>query len=110
MISQSLYADQERIEQQYKVVEDIFLSGITDAAEGVFPQSAELPYLQGFAQGMRDYPRRKVVLPIIDSDSKEYPLFCAQCSHFSKDKCGIKGVERRSTSYACDQVLIDCVF
>ena len=102
--------DQEQRLEQYEAIEEIYLSGISDAADGRFPQMAEIIYLQGYCQGMRDYPRREVVLPVINTESKEYPLVCGQCAYLNNGKCAIKGVARNSNSYACDRIKVDCPF
>ena len=106
----ALQQDQERIEAQYAVVEEIYIEGITDAADGRFPRMAELPYLQGFAQGMVDFPRREIVLPIIDTESKKYPLLCSQCYYLNNGICSLKSIPRNSNSYACYRIEVDCPF
>lgn len=102
--------DQQQRLEQYEALEEIYLSGITDAADGRFPQISEVIYLQGYCQGMRDYPRREVKLPVFDTDAKEYPLLCSQCNYLKNGICGIKGTARNSNSYACDRISVDCPF
>lgn len=102
--------DQDQRQEQYEAVEEIYLSGISDAADGRFPQMSEIIYLQGYCQGMRDYPRREVTLPVINQEIKEYPLVCHQCAYLNNGKCGIKGITRNSNSYACDRISVDCPF
>jgi hypothetical protein len=106
----ALQQDQERIEAQYAVVEEIYIEGIGDAADGRFPRMAELPYLQGFAQGMRDFPRREVKLPVINTETQEFPLLCGQCHYLNNGKCGIKGIIRNGNQYACPSISVDCPF
>ncbi|MBA2750146.1 MAG: hypothetical protein H0U45_15820 [Tatlockia sp.] len=73
--------DQEQQRIQDEAIEEIYLSGITDAADGRFPQMSEVIYIQGYVQGMRDYPRVEVMLPVINQEIKEFPLVCHQCQH-----------------------------
>ena len=101
--------DQDQRTEQYAAIEEIYLSGISDAADGRLPVMAELTYLQGYCQGMRDYPRREVVLPVINTE-KEYPLLCHQCAYLNNGKCGIKGITRNGNQYACDRISVDCPF
>ena len=103
------YLLDQRLEQ-YAAVEEIYLSGISDAADGRLPAMAEIPYIQGYIQGMRDYPRREVLLPIINTDAKEFPLVCHQCQHLNNGICEIKSIPRNSNNYACDRILVDCPF
>ncbi|WP_009630058.1 hypothetical protein [Synechocystis sp. PCC 7509] len=102
--------DQDQRLAQDQIIEEIYISGITDAADGRLPQMSEICYLQGFVQGMRDYPRREPVLPVINTESKEFPLVCHQCAHLNNGICGIKGITRNSYAYACDRVVVDCPF
>ena len=102
--------DQDQRQEQYEAIEEIYLSGITDAADGRFPQMSEICYLQGYCQGMRNYPRREVKLPVINTESKEFPLLCHQCEHLNNGICAIKGTTRNSNSYACDRIKINCPF
>ncbi|PSB28686.1 hypothetical protein [Chlorogloea sp. CCALA 695] len=98
--------DQDFRLEQYAAIEEIYLSGITDAADGRFPQMSELCYLQGYVQGMRDYPRREVLLPVINTEVQEYPLLCSQCSYLNNGKCEIKSIARNGNQYACDRIVI----
>ena len=102
--------DQDQRQEQYEAIEEIYLSGITDAADGRFPQMAEVLYLQGYAKGMVDYPRREVMLPIINTESKEFPLVCHQCYYLNNGICSLKSIPRSSTNYACDRIKFDCPF
>ena len=106
----ALEQDQERIEAQYETIEAIYLSGISDAADGRFPQMAEVLYLQGYAKGMVDYPRREIVLPVINTEVQEFPLLCSQCSYLNNGICEIKSIARSSTNYACDRIIVDTPF
>ncbi len=102
--------DQAQRLEQDECIEAIYLEGITDAADGRLPAMPDVIYLQGYVQGMRDYPRREVVLPVINTESKEYPLVCGQCAYLNNGKCAIKGVAKNSNSYACDRIKVDCPF
>jgi hypothetical protein len=102
--------DQDQRQEQYAAIEEIYLSGITDAADGRLPAMAEILYLQGYCQGMRDYPRREVVLPVINAETQEFPLVCHQCEHLNNGICSIKSIPRNGNSYACDRVVVDCPF
>lgn len=106
----SIDFDQEQRLASYEAIEEIYLSGITDAADGRLPQMSEVIYIQGFVQGMRDYPRREPVLPVINTESKEFPLLCHQCHYLNNGVCGIKGITRNGNQYACDRVSVDCPF
>jgi len=106
----ALQQDQQRIEAQYETIEEIYLSGISDAADGRLPAMAEVIYIQGYVQGMRDYPRREVLLPVINQEIKEYPLVCHQCQHLNNGICSVKSIPRSSNSYACDRISVDCPF
>jgi len=105
-----LERDQEQQRIQDEAIEEIYLSGITDAADGCFPQMSEVVYLQGYCQGMRDYPRREVKLPVINTEIKEFPLLCHQCTYLNNGICSIKSIPRNGNSYACDRVSVDCPF
>ncbi len=102
--------DQEQRQEQYAAIEEIYLSGIMDEADGRFPKMSEICYLQGYIQGMRDYPRREVILPVINTDTKEFPLVCHQCHYLNNGKCGIKGITRNGNQYACPSISVDCPF
>jgi len=102
--------DQEQQRIQDEAIEEIYLSGITDAADGRLPAMAEIIYLQGFCEGMRNYPRRVVELPVINQEIKEFPLVCHQCYYLNNGICGIKSIPRNGNSYACDRINVDCPF
>jgi hypothetical protein len=102
--------DQEQRLEQYEAIEEIYLSGISDAADGRFPQMAEIIYLQGYCQGMLDYPRREVMLPVINQEIEEYPLVCHQCQHLNNGICSLKSIPRNSNSYACPSISVNCPF
>ncbi|MBA2748566.1 MAG: hypothetical protein H0U45_07445 [Tatlockia sp.] len=106
----ALQQDQQRIEAQYEAIEAIYLSGIGDAADGRLPVMAEVPYIQGYVQGMRDYPRREVMLPVINQEIEKFPLVCHQCQHLNNGICSLKSIPRNSNSYACDRVVVDTPF
>lgn len=99
--------DQDQRLEQYAAIEEIYLSGISDAADGRFPQMSEICYLQGYVQGMRDYPRVEVLPALI---TEEYPLLCHQCAYLNNGLCGIKGITRNGNQYACDRISVDCPF
>lgn len=102
--------DQDQRLEQDECIEEIYLSGISDAADGIFPQMAELVYLQGYAKGMKDYPRREVVLPVINRDEQNYPLVCGQCAYLANGICGVNGIAASSNKFACDRILVDSPF
>jgi hypothetical protein len=102
--------DQDQRLEQYEAIEAIYLKGITDAADGRLPAMAEVIYIQGYVQGMRDYPRREVMLPVINADAKEFPLLCHQCTYLNNGICSIKSIPRNGNSYACDRINVDCPF
>lgn len=49
----SLDLDQQRQEQQAAIAEELFISGQTDAFDGIYPDSSDLAYLAGYSQGLR---------------------------------------------------------
>ncbi|MBA2749819.1 MAG: hypothetical protein H0U45_14095 [Tatlockia sp.] len=102
--------DQDQRLEQYAAIEEIYLSGITDAADGRLPAMAEVPYIEGYVQGMRDYPRCEVMLPVINQEIEEFPLLCHQCQHLNDSICSIKSIPRKGNSYACDRVVVDTPF
>lgn len=105
--------DQERIEEQYNTIEQLHLEGIGDALDGRLPQQAQVPYLEGYCEGMRlnaERLPRTVVLPVLTKEIKDYPLVCGQCAHLRQGVCAIKSVRRSADKYACDRVLVDSVF
>lgn len=106
----SIDFDQDQRLAAYEAIEDIYMEGVTDAANGKFPVMSEIAYLQGYAQGMKDYPRREVKLPVISNEVFEMPLLCGQCAHLVGGKCGVKRAERDRNRYACEQVLVDSPF
>lgn len=109
----SIDSDQEQRLADYDTLEQLRLEGIGDALDLRLPQQSQIPYLEGYCEGMRlnaDRPARTVVLPVINQDIKEYPLVCGQCSHLDKGVCKIKGIRRSYEKYACDRVLIDTPF
>ena len=100
--------DQDQRLESYEAIEAIYLEGITDAADGRLPVMAEITYLQAYVQGMRDYPRVEVLLPVLTT--VEYPLLCHQCAYLNNGICSLKSIPRKSNSYACDRVSVDCPF
>jgi hypothetical protein len=103
--------DQEFRLEQDVVVEEIYLEGITDAADGRLPAMPDVIYLQGFCEGMRQLRMQVRLAPIpVATEIKEYPLLCGQCTYLNNGKCGIKSIARSSTNYACDRISVDCPF
>jgi hypothetical protein len=103
--------DQDQRLESYEAVEAIYLEGIGDAADGRLPAMAEIIYLQGFCEGMRQLRMQVRLAPIpVATEIKEYPLLCGQCTYLNNSKCEIKSIERRSTNYACDRVVVDTSF
>ena len=110
MFAQFVDFDQEQRQAQDEAFEEIYLSGIADAADGRLPAMAEVIYIQGYVQGMQSYPRREVQLPVINTEPQELPLLCGQCSHLNNGRCAIKSITRNSSQYACISVSIDSPF
>lgn len=109
----SIDRDQEQRLEQDAAVEEIYISGIGDAMAGTLPQMAELTYLQGYAEGMREFRKRvrtEVLLPVINTEPKEFPLVCHQCAHLNNGICEIKGIVRNGNQYACSSISADCPF
>lgn len=109
----SIDADQNQRLASYETLEQLRLEGIGDALDLRLPQQAQVPYLEGYCEGMRlnaERPARTVELPVLNQEIKEYPLVCGQCSHLVKGVCKIKGTRRNAERYACDRVLIDSPF
>lgn len=109
MFAQYIDFDQAQRQQQDEAIEAIYLEGVTDAANGRLPVMAEITYLQGYVEGMKQL---KVVtlFPISPQEQTELPLVCGQCHYLNNGKCGIKGVTRNSNSYACELIKVDCPF
>jgi hypothetical protein len=112
--------DQEQRSEQYQAIEDIYLEGITDGANGKLPAMSEIIYLQGYCQGMTQ-ARAEIGLKITVSaqqlqselfamENKEYPLLCGQCQYLNNRTCTIKGIKRDQSNFACDRVVIDSPF
>ena len=45
--------DQQRCEQQAAIAEELFISGESDAFDGIYPASSDLAYMTGYSQGLR---------------------------------------------------------
>ena len=111
--------DQEQIEASYQAMEEVYLEGVTDGANGKLPAMSEIIYLQGYRQGM-EQARADIGLKITVSVQQlqaemfevesECPLLCGQCAHLINGRCGIKSVTRNSNQYACDRILVDSPF
>ena len=110
MFAQFIEFDQEQRLKQDEAVEEIYLSGITDAADGRLPVMAEIIYLQGYCAGMKQVKMIDLSLPAPKEEQTELPLVCGQCAYLNNGKCAIKGVARNSNSYACDRIKVDCPF
>ena len=103
--------DQEQRLEQYAAIEEIYLEGISDAADSRLPAMAEIIYLQGYAEGMRQLRMQVRLAPQpVATEVKEYPLLCGQCTYLNNGKCGIKSIARNSANYACDLISVDCPF
>lgn len=105
--------DQEIRLEQEAAVEEIYISGIGDALDARMPQMAELIYLQGYVEGMRQFRKKvrtEVMLPIINTSPKEFPLLCGQCQYLDNRVCSIKSIVRDQSNFACDRVVIDSPF
>lgn len=103
--------DQAQRLEQDEAIEEIYLSGITDAADGRLPAMAEIIYLQGFCEGMRQFRMQVRLAPLpIATETQEFPLLCGQCTYLNNGKCAIKSVVRNSSNYACERVVVDCPF
>lgn len=111
MFAYSIDFDQEQRLKQDEAVEEIYLSGISDAADGRLPAMAEIIYLQGFCEGMRQFKMQVRLAPLpVATETQEFPLLCGQCTYLNNGKCAIKSVVRNSSNYACDRVVVDCPF
>lgn len=110
MFAQYIDFDQAQRQLQDEAIEAIYLEGVGDAASGRLPVMAEIAYLQGYCEGMRQL---KVVtlFPIASQEEqKELPLVCGQCAYLNNGKCALKEITRNSNSYACDRIKVDCPF
>lgn len=113
MTYSTIDADQEQRAASYEIIEEIYISGIGDAMDALMPQMAEMAYLQGYAEGMRQFRqkvRTEILLPVINTSPKEFPLLCGQCQFLDGRTCTIKSITRDQSNYACDRVVIDSPF
>ncbi len=111
MFTYSIDFDQAQRLEQDEAVEEIYLSGISDAADGRLPAMAEIIYLQGFCEGMRQFRMQVRLAPLpVATETQEFPLLCGQCHYLNNGKCGIKRTARNSANYACDRVVVDTPF
>lgn len=109
----SIDADQDQRLASYETLEQLRLEGIGDALDLRLPQQAQVPYLEGYCEGMRlnaDRPTKTVVLPVLNREINEYPLVCGQCAYLVDGVCKVKRTRRSEDRYACDRVLIDSPF
>jgi hypothetical protein len=107
MAHTSIDFDQDQRLSSCETLEQLRLEGIGDALNLRLPQQAQVPYLEGYCEGMRlnaDRPARTVVLPVLTQEIKEYPLVCGQCTHLVDGVCKIKSTRRSADRYACDCV------
>lgn len=56
-LTQNLYLDQQRCNQQQDIAVDLYMSGITDGYHNNPKQNAETEYLQGYIEGLCQYNR-----------------------------------------------------
>ena len=110
MFAQYLISDQAQREAQDQAIEQSYLEGITDAADGRFPQMSEIVYLQGFCVGMEQSKRIIESISIAAIEQTEFSLLCSECSYLNNGKCKIKSIPRNSNNYACDRISVDCPF
>jgi hypothetical protein len=106
--------DQEFRLEQEQCIEELYLEGISDGADGCLPLMAEITYLQGYCQGMKQ--QNMIDLSIntstlmLHEEQTELPLLCGQCYYLNNGICSLKTVARNSNSYACPSLQIDCPF
>ncbi|MGL5926714.1 hypothetical protein [Chroococcidiopsis sp.] len=111
----SIDFDQEQRAASYEAIEEIYLEGISDGFAGRLPAMAEIIYLQGYCEGMRQ-GRAEIGINItvtpeqLSTELVDLPLLCGQCAHLINGKCRIKDIARNSDMYACDRVLVDSPF
>ena len=113
MTHTTIDADQEQRLASYEAIEQIYLEGIGDAMDSRLPQMAQITYLEGYAEGMRQFRKRvrtEILLPVINTEPKEFPLLCGQCQYLNNRTCTIKSIKRDQSNYACDRVVIDSPF
>jgi hypothetical protein len=108
MFAYSTDFDQAQRLEQDEAIEEIYLSGIGDGFDGRLPMMAELIYLQGYAEGMKQLKTTDFRLAYSPIEQTESPLVCGQCSFLNNDKCTIKQNNRNSNQYACNSINIDC--
>ena len=112
--------DQEQRLASYQAIEDIYLEGVTDGADGHLPAMSEIVYLQGYCVGMEQGRKelklkmqvsaKQVQSEMFAVEPKEYPLTCGQCQYLNDGICAIKATPRISANYACDRILVDSPF
>lgn len=100
--------------------DEVYMSGVADAANGCLPTMSEIVYLNGYCKGMEQI-RAEVGLKITVSaaqlqselftyEDEEYPLLCNQCTYLIGKTCALKATTRNGNQYACDQILVDSHF
>lgn len=108
MFAQYIDFDQAQRYAQDQAIEAIYLEGISDAVDGRLPVMAEIIYLQGFCEGMKQ--RHQTINSLPQEAQTELPLVCGQCAYLNNGKCTMKGTARNSNSYACERIKVDCPF
>ncbi len=112
-MSYALELEQEQRLIQEQCIEEIYLDGIGDGADGRLPAMAEIIYLQGYCEGMRQLRMRVRCEPQVEVKKptpQEFPLLCGQCNYLSNRRCTIKDIVRDQSNFACPQVSVDCPF
>ncbi|WP_373524811.1 hypothetical protein [Nostoc sp.] len=106
--------DQDQRVESYEAIEEIYLEGISDGFDGRLPMNAEIMYLQGYCEGMKQVKMIDLSINIsasmLHEERTELPLVCGQCYYLNNGICSLKTVARNSNSYACPSLQIDCPF
>lgn len=119
IINMTYASELEQISRQAEdaAIEAFFLDGVHDGFEGNKPQYSEIIYLQGYCQGMKNFEAQsKHIVFLLEremaiaTEVAELPLVCGQCAHLINGKCAIKNIDRDSSKYACDRIVVDCPF
>lgn len=94
--------DQDQRLEQGQIREDLYLSGLTDAADLLPPTSYDSAYRDGYDAGTNN----EYGLITLDAYPVEVPLTCGQCDYFKFGECSLTGLVRSHNSYACPQAEI----
>ncbi|HEY9882985.1 MAG TPA: hypothetical protein V6C98_05185, partial [Thermosynechococcaceae cyanobacterium] len=86
MFAQFVDFEQEQRLAQDEAIEAIYLSGIGDAVDGRFPVTAEITYLQGFCEGMKQLEMTNSSTTPPQQEQTELPLVCGQCTHLNNGR------------------------